>query len=117
MASPFNPEAGGEVPKEEALKWIEKYDKEHRKEKDKDTKSVFFGRDILLRLLAQPGASGITFFFASKYSDFAKKDTVNLVLVARREDGSLIWPDDSPTAKSDGGGMTVDNNIGCPPYC
>jgi hypothetical protein len=116
MANPFSPEVGSEVPKDEALKWIEKYDKEHRKDKEKDTKSVFFGRDILLRLLAQSGASGITFFLSMKHNDFAKKDTVNLVLVARKEDGTLIWPDNSASKESQTG-MTVDNNTYCPPYC
>jgi hypothetical protein len=116
MASPFNPEVGSEVPKDEAQKWIEKYDNDHRKEKDKDTRSVFFGRDILLRLLAQPGSTGITFFLASKHSDFAKKDTVTLVLVARREDGSLIWPDNA-AGKDSNPGMTVDVGFPCPPYC
>jgi hypothetical protein len=117
MASPFNPEVGSEVPKDEAQKWIEKYDQEYRKDKGKDTKSIFFGRDILLRLLAQPGASGITFFLSMKNNDYAKKDTVNLVLVARSEDGTLLWPDDSAGKDGKTGGMTVDVGTYCPPYC
>ncbi len=34
------------------MDWIEKYDKEMRKDKSKDTKSIFYGRDMLLKILS-----------------------------------------------------------------
>ncbi len=74
------------------MSWIEKYDKEMRKDKAKDTKSIFYGRDALLKILSEDGCTGITFFLALKNNEAVKKDTVQLVLVPTREDGSLIWP-------------------------
>ena len=37
----FKPNVGGKVSKKEAMEWIEKYDKEMRKDKSKDTKINF----------------------------------------------------------------------------
>lgn len=120
MAKPFSPEVGSEVTEAEAKKWIEKYEANIR-DKGKDTQSVFFGRDILLSMLAQHGCSGISFMFAMKYSEYAKKDVLSLVLVGRREDGTLMWPDrsagkDAISAETKPG-MTVDQGSFCPPYC
>jgi hypothetical protein len=117
MANEFKANVGAPVPKSEALKWIEKFDKDVRKDKEKDTKSLFFGRDILQRILDQPGCSGITFFLASKHSDFAKKDTTNLVLVGTREDGTLIWPEDLAGKDGADDGIIADVASTCPPYC
>lgn len=115
MANNFPPTIGGSVPKSEAELWIEDYDKEHRKDKDKDTKSIFFGKDILLELLNQDGCTGISFFLASKHNDWAKKKTVNLVLVGRKEDGTLLWG--SNTGKDGGDPGGADNGMTCPPIC
>lgn len=115
MANNFPPTIGGSVPKKEAEIWIEDYDREHRKDKEKDTKSIFFGKDVLLELLNQDGCTGISFFLASKHSDYAKKKTVNLVLVGRKEDGTLLWGSD--TGKDSGDPGTVDTGLACPPVC
>lgn len=115
MAKEFKANVGGKVSKDEAMTWIEKYDKEIRKDKDKDTRSIFYGKDMLLQILNGDGCTGITFFFALKNNEAVKKDTVQLVLVPTREDGSLIWADD---ATSKGGGMVAfDEGYPCPPYC
>lgn len=120
MVKPFSPEVGSEVSEAEAKQWIEKYDAQ-LKDKGKDTRSVFFGRDILLSLLAQHGCSGISFMFAMRYSEYAKKEVLSLVLVGRREDGTLIWPDNSEgkdaISMATKSGMTVDHGTYCPPYC
>ena len=115
MANEFKPTIGGSVPRKDAEIWIEDYDKEHRKEKDKDTKSVFYGKDILLELLNQEGCAGISFFLASKHSDYAKKKVVQLVLVGRKEDGTLLWGSDTGKDGADPG--TVDTGLTCPPVC
>ena len=115
MANEFKSDVGGPVKKGEALQWIDKYDKE-RKDRTTDTKSIFFGRKILEEILAQPGCTGISFLFGMKYSDFAKKDVANLVMVGTREDGTLIWPENG--AGKDGmGGVVADSGTMCPPYC
>lgn len=115
MANDFKPSVGGRVPKAEADKWMEKYEKEMRKDKDKDTISVFFGRDVLLEILSKDGCSGISFFFCLKENDAVKKETLNLVMIGRKEDGSLMGEEDATTklmseSTYDGGGT-------CPPNC
>jgi len=116
MANEFKPNEGKSVTKQDALDWIAKYDRDHRKEKDKDTKSVFYGREIIEKLLRQDGVAGISFFLASKYSDYAKKDTVQLVLVGTKEDGTLLWPTDG-AGKDGDGGTAANAGMTCPPYC
>jgi len=115
MENPFNPNIGTPVSKSEAMAWIDKYDKENRLEKDKDTKSVFFGKDVLMKLL-QGDSAGITVFLGLRHSDFAKKDVVNLVLVPTSDNGTLLWQGAMPSAKaSDNGAFDV--GTPCPPYC
>lgn len=116
MAKEFKSNVGGKVSKKEAMEWIDKYDKEMRSDKAKDTKSIFFGRDVLLRILSENECTGITFFFGLKYSEAVKKDTVQLVLVPTREDGTFIWPDDGAAARGDSA-AAFNGGFECPPYC
>ncbi len=118
MAKNFKPSLGARVSKKDAMAWIEKYDKEMRKDKKTDTRSVFYGRNALLKLLSEEGSAGITFFLALKPNEKLKKDTVQLVLVATGEDGTLLWGEDSALQKGGGGGAgTYDQAYPCPPYC
>jgi len=124
MAKNFKPNVGDKISKKEAMEWIEKYDKEMRKDKLKDTRSIFYGRDMLLRILSEEGSAGITCFFALRYNEAVKKETVHLVLVPTREDGTHIWGEDSGPAKTKGKGKTdiggavaFDGGVQCPPYC
>ena len=96
--------AGTIVSKADALAWIEKYDSELRHDKNVDTKSIFFGKEILLELLSGDSA-GITFFLGLKHNDLAGKDVVNLVLVSTTKDGDLRWE------------KPADFGLVCPPYC
>jgi len=117
MQNPFKPSAGNEVPQTEAKAWIEKYDHEMRKDKNADTKSIFFGKDVLAKLL-QGKSAGITFFLGLRYSEDVKKEVVNLVMVPTSDDGTLLWEAAGTSAQKDGGGYgTFDNGIPCPPYC
>jgi hypothetical protein len=116
MNNDFKPNDGGKVSRSNAEKWIKKYDDDHRKEKEKDTKSVFFGKDFLTTIMNTPGATGISFFFAKKYSDHAKKDVLDLVLVPTKEDGTLLWPS-SIEGKDGTDDMAYDSGKPCPPYC
>ena len=100
MAKKFKPNVGEKISKKEAMEWIEKYDKEMRKDKLKDTKSIFYGRDMLLRILSEEGSAGITCFFALRYNEDVKKETLQLVLVPTREDGTHIWAEDAGPAKA-----------------
>jgi len=116
MANEFKSNVGGKVSKKEAMEWIEKYDKEIRKDKSKDTRSVFYGRDVLLKILSEEGSAGITFFLGLKYNEAVKKDAVQLVLVPTREDGTFIWAEDDAADKT-GAAVAFDGGLQCPPYC
>lgn len=113
MANDFKPNIGGKVLKKDADEWIKKYD-DAKPDKEKDTTSIFFGKDFLQEILRTEGASGISFFFAKKYSEYAGKDVVDLVLVPRKEDGTLLWP--SSDGK-DGNNAAYDSGKACPPTC
>ena len=126
MAHKFKPNVGKKVGKTEAEGWIEKYDKHHRHDKNHDTKSIFYGRDALLKLLAADGSTGITFFLALKPDEETKKDRVQLVLVPTREDGSHIWDENVTAARAadasaaslkDDTSGPVDSGLTCPPAC
>ena len=117
MGHEFKSNVGSRVSKKEAKAWIERYDKEMRKDKKKDTKSIFYGRDALLKMLSEEGSAGITFFFALKYNEVHKKEIVQLVMVPTKEDGKLIWPNDSAASKAVGGAAAFDDGFPCPPYC
>jgi hypothetical protein len=116
MANDFKPTVGGKVPKAEAMKWIEKYEKDHRKDKFKDTKSIFFGKDMLKEILRPDECTGITIFFAKKMNQYSGKEDLSLVLVGTKEDGTLLWPS-FPGGKDDDGKGAYDNGSICPPIC
>jgi hypothetical protein len=123
MAKKFKPNVGNRISKKEAMEWIDKYDKVMRKDKMKDTRSIFYGREMLLRILSEEGSAGITCFFALKYNEDVKKETLQLVLVPTREDGTHIWPEDANVTKTKGampkggGAVAFDGGVQCPPYC
>ena len=116
MANKFDPNDGGKVLRDEAEKWIKKLDNEHRPEKDKDTRSIFFVKEFLKSLLETPDCAGISFFLAKKFSDHAKKDVINLVLLPTKADGTLLY-----ASGSDGKDMATqyvwDTGKTCPPTC
>ena len=116
MTNPFGLNAGTSVSKAEAMPWIEKYDREMRKDKDADTKSIFFGKDVLAKMLHAKSA-GITIFLGLKYSDDVKKEVVNLILVPTAEDGTLLWDASSTIGMDDGEAGAFDFGVPCPPYC
>lgn len=114
MANQFKPTIGARVAKTDAQKWIDKYDEE-RKDKKKDTKSIFYGKDVLQQIINTPEASGISIFLCKKFNDYAGKDTVNFVLVPTKEDGTLIWSQNSGKDGDDPTGW--DDGLSCPPTC
>jgi hypothetical protein len=114
MANEFKKNVGAQVSKKDALKWIDKFDKERKK----DTKSVFYGRDAIEAILSDQTVTGISFFFARK-SDEKGKHYDDLVLVGRREDGTLVWNDNPPTQSltAGSGSNAYETGLTCPPYC
>ena len=115
MADIFFPTDGGKVPKAEAEKWIKKFEDE-RKDKMKDPRSIFFGKDFLRQVIDTPDIAGVSFFFVNKYNDFAGKDTLDLVLVPTKADGTFVWPT-TTEGKDDPGDSAYDTGRPCPPTC
>jgi hypothetical protein len=111
MAEEFKPTVGAKITKEQATSWADKWDKERKK----DTKSVFLGRDAILSILADSRATGITFMFVRKFDDKQKKDIDDLVMVGTTEDGTLLW--DAPPSLATGTSQTYNSGSTCPPYC
>jgi hypothetical protein len=116
MEKPFNPDKGAGISKAEAMAWIEKYDREMRKDKNVDTKSVFFGKDTLAKMLKGRSA-GVSVFLGLRYNEEANKDVVNLILVPTAEDGTLLWDASAATALESDDSGAFDYGVGCPPYC
>ena len=118
MANEFKPTVGSQVKKADALQWIDKFDKERKK----DTKSVFYGKDTILHIFKDKTVTGISFFFCRK-GDKTGREYDDLVLVGTREDGTLVWNDKEPTttlsltAVADAGSGTYEEGTQCPPYC
>jgi len=113
MANQFKPTDGGRVSKTDAQKWIKKYDDE-RKDKMKDTKSVFYGKDVLQKIIDTPNAAGVSFFLCKKHDAYAGKETVNFVLIPTTAEGKLIWVTDGD---KDGETYAWDDGRVCPPNC
>jgi hypothetical protein len=112
MANDFKKNVGGPVPKATAEEWIKKFDKERKK----DTTSVFFGKDVFDTIFRDPTVTGISVFFARKTKD--GKDLDDVVLVGRREDGTLVWNGDPAlTVSTMEGGAGSNTGLTCPPYC
>jgi hypothetical protein len=116
MANNFDPHDGGKVLLSDAEKWMKKFDDEDRPDKEKDTQSVFFGKEFLKSILETKDCAGISFFLAKKYSDHSKKNVLNLVLIPRTADGKLIY---SYTAEGKDASVprVWDTGKVCPPTC
>jgi hypothetical protein len=124
MAKDFKPNVGKRTSKSNAEKWIKNFEKNFRKDPKVDTKSVFFGRDAILKMLAEDGSTGITFFLTYQPNpNFDGKETIQLVMVPTKEDGTLIWTSDDAnetaetSAKAAAKDMSYDDGALCPPYC
>ncbi|HYG02331.1 MAG TPA: hypothetical protein VD927_07785 [Chryseosolibacter sp.] len=112
MANEFKPTVGAPISVKEAKERIEKF----KKERKKDTDSVFFGRDVIQGILADARAAGISMMFCRKYDDKQKKDIDDIILVGRMEDGTLLWDETQPLSTTETNGP-IDGSLTCPPTC
>jgi hypothetical protein len=129
MAKDFKPNVGKKTSKVSIQDGIAKFGAKYRPDPNVDTKSVFFGRDALLKMLSQEGSSGITVFLMYGPSpDFAGKETIQLAMVPTKEDGSLIWTAEPEAAALTTSASAETNTAAststsygsgalCPPYC
>ncbi len=111
MANEFKPDVGKQVLKADAERWIADYEAANPGQ----TKSVFYGRIAIERILADTKLSGIRFLFCRRKNDDGG-DSNDLVLVGCMEDGTLVWNDNPPSADGPGSNAYEHGTL-CPPYC
>lgn len=117
MANEFKPTVGGKVSKADADKWMKDFDNQYRPDKKKDTKSVFFGRDIIEKILSDQTCTGISFFLALKDNATLGKKTINLVMIGTQLDGKLLNGIAASSSVMDDGDTTSNGGITCPDDC
>lgn len=93
----FNGTEGAPITLDVAGAWTENY----RTQNPTLVKGVFYGRDILEQILAQPGCQGIRFYFAL---DNLNKNTLVAVGADAQENDQL-------------NGVIADVSSPCPPHC
>ncbi|QOI98242.1 MAG: hypothetical protein HRU69_12435 [Flammeovirgaceae bacterium] len=100
---------GGPIDLTTAKRWTANYRVKHPGE----TEAHYFGRDLILRILAEGDCSGIRIYYA-----IDDKGNKQLLLVGTNSKGNNLLPQAGTAAGGEGG----DNQIGdvsfpCPPYC
>ncbi|WP_143310838.1 hypothetical protein [Chitinophaga vietnamensis] len=126
---PIHSDAGGFISREEMDTLCQNYDNEHASQKSMGThvKAMCFGRDKVIELLSQPGATALRIYYGLKVDtngDGIKEK--KMVLVAVDENGNDILP---PHAAQDSNGnqimaksmaaqaVILDGGLPCPQYC
>jgi hypothetical protein len=115
MPNAFDPNVGGMISRPEAEQRIERYDTDERRDKNNDTRSVFFGKDFLQKIIDTDGASGISFFLAKKLDERSGKEKIDLIMVPTSPEGKLLWPEYLAGDRSIEG--AYDRSTICPPDC
>jgi len=109
----FSKKVGKNIPNSQATTWINNYQKKHKD----GIHAYFYGTEIIHKILSHPEAVGMRIYLGYSHDDETKKETLQMVLVGAREDGSNIWSDTSLDTPGDGHGSAADNGTPCPPYC
>ncbi|MBC6607252.1 hypothetical protein H8B13_10520 [Hymenobacter sp. BT188] len=112
---PFDPRAGRRMKLRDAVRWTEKFRRDHNEPTEKPTLSHYFGKDFLLGMLNEkPECAGLRFYQAiddlgvGRVVVVGVDDKGNDLLPHRMSDGTL--PDD-------GDGAVGDTPMGCPENC
>jgi hypothetical protein len=106
MEYKFNGTEGKPIPQETAKQWSENYQKKNPGE----TKSHFFGRDIIEKILAEDGCMGIRIYYA--LDDNGQKQ---LLLVGADSEGNNLLP--SEKSSSGDPNTIADVSFPCPSFC
>lgn len=107
MANQLSPSDGGPIAGATAKQWIDNYQGTHPGE----LKAVFFGRNVIEQILAQPECIGMRIYFGQNETGEKK-----LILVGSKADGKNIW-DLNSSDVGGGGGTVADEGKPCPPDC
>jgi len=104
----FSKKDGGPIDSAKAKHWMKKWEEKH----PDGIRAYFFGKDLIEKIVNHPEAVGMRVYFG-----IGDEDKTQLVLIAAREDGTNIWPDDGKDGSGSSGGTVGDNGMACPPYC
>jgi hypothetical protein len=108
MAHTYSENDGHLITEKTALEWIAAYKSRHGKAA---LRSYFFGTHLFKKLLDHPEAVGIRVCLGYDGA------TLQMILVATRQDGSRIWLNEAAALNSPGSGDAGDGGIPCPPHC
>lgn len=97
---------GGPIELATAKKWTANY----RGKSPGETEAHYFGRDLILRILAQGSCSGIRVYYA-----LDDKGNKQLLLIGADSKGNNMLPGSG--VASGGGNEIGDASFPCPPYC
>ena len=104
----FTGKEGSFIPEARLKKWIQQHQDHH------EVRAHFFGKQILMNILNEPGCVGIRFYHA-----IDDKGQKTLVLVGADAKGVSIWS----SSKAAKGKLKAvrplggDQSFPCPPYC
>jgi hypothetical protein len=123
---PIPSDAGAFISLEEMNQLTKNHDDEHANQKSLDphVKAICFGKDKVLELLDQPGATALRIYYGLKIdTDGDGIKEKKMVLVAVDENGDDIVPvEAAPTAtgavaKTMNTAKILDQGVPCPQYC
>lgn len=121
---PIPSDAGGFISLEEMNELTGNHDAEHANQKSLDThvKAMCFGKDKVLELLDQPGATALRIYYGIKIdTDGDGIKEKKMILVAVDEEGNDILPvEAAPTASGAVAktmALILDQGMPCPQYC
>ena len=100
----FNGTEGRMIPRSEAQVLINNYKNSPAFPANNDTEGIFYGKDHIAQLLAQPGCVGIRVYYGKE--GIASHDPAQMVLV-----GVTADENDMST------GLILDGGFPCPSFC
>ncbi|HEU4408843.1 MAG TPA: hypothetical protein VFS43_26515 [Polyangiaceae bacterium] len=107
-AAPLHRGVGAPIPGATARRWARAYQRRH----PGGLRSVFFGRDVLERVLAQPGCEGVSIHRAIDDAGGELLALFPLDSEARHLPGEA-----ASDAAGEAGPLAFDNAVTCPPCC
>lgn len=112
---PFDPRAGKRMKLKDAVRWTERFRRDHNQPTDQPTLSHYFGKEFLLGMLNEdPKCAGLRFYQALDDVGVGR-----VVVVGVDEHGKDLLPprQSDGTLPDDGGDRTGETPMACPSNC
>lgn len=121
---PIASDTGGYISLDEMNELTGNHDADHANQKSMEphVKAMCFGKDKILELLDQPGATALRIYYGIKIDvDGDGRKEKKMVLVAVNEEGDDILPVETPPTATGAVAKTMalilDQGVPCPQYC